>query len=634
MSLLKVAGTTASSGTLYVDDVFSTYLYTSNGSTQTITNGIDLAGNGGLVWIKNRSAAQNHYLSTTTLGIQNTLTSNNTGGLGISSDIVHSVTTTGFTAPYNFNIGENLASWTFRKAAKFFDVVTFTGNSGVQNIAHSLGVAPGMIIVKNLSSSIYNWAVYHRSLGNNSSLKLNTTDAAVSPISWWDTTDPTSTHFTVGPNSNVNGSAQYVAYLFAHDTSSTGIIQCGSWVSTGGGNQLISLGWEPQYFLIKGSTGVNDWRVIDSARGLSMTSQPYLSANTSSAETARSSDFSPTATGIIDNGGLSAGTYIYMAIRMPNKPPTLGTQVYSPAIYSGDGTSNRLISTYGFAPDLIIGMARNQTQRKFFWDRLRGASVAVDSTTTDAEYSTGTAISLSTNMLGVSVTDNGASYTNTTGYNYDDIGFKRAPGFFDEVCWTRTTTVATLNHNLTVVPQLIIKKDRSKAGTYWDVMINVSPYDYRYDIYLNDTQAISGPSGGIYWNAAPTATTFDVNMAFDGSSNGDTFVAYLFATLAGISKVGSYTGNGTGQVIACGFGAAGARFVLIKRTDATGNWYTFDSARGLTVGSSPYLLLNSTAAETTGNNGVYASTGGFTLGATAMTTTNISGASYIFLAVS
>ena len=98
--------------------------------------------------------------------------------------------------------------------------------------------------------------------------------------------------------------------------------------------------------------------------------------------------------------------------------------------------------------------------------------------------------------------------------------------------------------------------------------------------------------------------------------------------------MGSYTGNGTGQVIACGFGAAGARFVLIKRTDATGNWYTFDSARGLTVGSSPYLLLNSTAAETTGNNGVYASTGGFTLGATAMTTTNISGASYIFLAVS
>jgi hypothetical protein len=117
-----------------------------------------------------------------------------------------------------------------------------------------------------------------------------------------------------------------------------------------------------------------------------------------------------------------------------------------------------------------------------------------------------------------------------------------------------------------------------------------------------------------------------------GSPNTATAVAYLFATLAGISKVGSYTGNGTGQTIACGF-SGGARFVLIRRTDSTGSWYTFDSARGLTSGSSPYLLLNSTAVEVTGNNGVYASSGGFTLGATAITTTNIATASYIFLAV-
>jgi hypothetical protein len=118
-----------------------------------------------------------------------------------------------------------------------------------------------------------------------------------------------------------------------------------------------------------------------------------------------------------------------------------------------------------------------------------------------------------------------------------------------------------------------------------------------------------------------------------GSPNTATAVAYLFATLAGISKVGSYTGNGTGQTIACGF-SGGARFVLIRRTDASGSWYTFDSARGLTSGSSPYLLLNSTAAEVTGNNGVYASSGGFTLDTTASTTTNINGASYIFLSVS
>jgi len=127
-----------------------------------------------------------------------------------------------------------------------------------------------------------------------------------------------------------------------------------------------------------------------------------------------------------------------------------------------------------------------------------------------------------------------------------------------------------------------------------------------------------------------TSTTFYAAIAGVSVVNQ---VFYLFATLAGISKVGSYTGNGTGQAIACGFGSGGARFVLIKRTDSTGDWYTFDSARGLTSGSSPYLLLNSTAAEVTGNNGVYASPGGFTLGATALTTTNIATATYIFLAI-
>ena len=51
----------------WIDDVFSTWLYTGNGSTQTITNGIDLAGKGGLVWGKARSAGSN-YLTDTVRG--------------------------------------------------------------------------------------------------------------------------------------------------------------------------------------------------------------------------------------------------------------------------------------------------------------------------------------------------------------------------------------------------------------------------------------------------------------------------------------------------------------------------------------------------------------------------------------
>jgi hypothetical protein len=42
---------------VYIEDVFQTWLYTGNGSTQTITNGIDLSTKGGLVWIRNRGSA-------------------------------------------------------------------------------------------------------------------------------------------------------------------------------------------------------------------------------------------------------------------------------------------------------------------------------------------------------------------------------------------------------------------------------------------------------------------------------------------------------------------------------------------------------------------------------------------------
>jgi len=42
--------------------VFSTYLYTGNWSTQTINNGIDLAGEGGIVWIKWRNIKHNLWV--------------------------------------------------------------------------------------------------------------------------------------------------------------------------------------------------------------------------------------------------------------------------------------------------------------------------------------------------------------------------------------------------------------------------------------------------------------------------------------------------------------------------------------------------------------------------------------------
>ena len=97
-----------------------------------------------------------------------------------------------------------------------------------------------------------------------------------------------------------------------------------------------------------------------------------------------------------------------------------------------------------------------------------------------------------------------------------------------------------------------------------------------------------------------------------------------------VFSVFTYTGNGSSQTINCGF-TTGARFVLIKQTDAVGNWFVFDSTRGIVAGNDPYLLLNSTAAEATASDVVDPDNSGFIINEGAGSL-NASSATYIYLA--
>ena len=632
---------------IFIEDLFSTYLYTGNGSTQTITNGIDLSGQGGLVWGKLRSTSDNNWWIDTVRGNTKKLVSNSTAAEGTTT-FISSFNSNGFSIgdsnPEINTNGYTYVSWTFREQPKFFDIVTYTGTGAVQNIAHNLGSVPGCIIVKTTNATT-NWIVQHRSSGGGTQRGiLNSTGAFGANSTMWDNTNPTSSVFTVGTNSDTNQAGNtFVAYLFAHDAGgfpvsgggSTNGISCGSAVIDGGGQATVNLGYEPQWILYKSSTDVQNWYIYDTMRGMPVgtTSGPYSSALSPNATTAEflGAAFAITPTGFNIQTSIAGATYIYVAIRRgPMKTPTTGTSVYDPEIYTGDNSNTRVITT-GFPPDMVWTGTRANGSRRV-GDRLRGlftnpGPISTTSSTSDEQFD-----SYSLPQMSGWQTGNGTvRFENSTGVDYVLHALRRAPGFFDVVCWTRSSSQMTLTHNLGTTPQLIIKKDRSRAGTYWEVLPNVGAYDYRYVIYLNDTQAISGPSS-IYWGAAPTATTFDVNMAFDGSSNGDTFVAYLFATVAGVSKVGSYTGTGALQTVNCGF-TSGARFVLIKRTDSTGGWYLYDSARGITSGNDPYLLINSSSAETTGTNYVDTDTTGFQVTAAAPSDLNANGGTFIFLAI-
>jgi hypothetical protein len=151
---------------VYIESIFQTWLYTGNGSTQTITNGVNLSGRGGMAWIKTRSVVESHVVVDTVRGASNALRPNSTAASINDASRVSAFTASGFTVGNNGETNDNnvtYASWTFREQPKFFDVVTYTGNGTSQAIAHNLGSVPGCIIVKDISNTRA-WSVYHLSL--------------------------------------------------------------------------------------------------------------------------------------------------------------------------------------------------------------------------------------------------------------------------------------------------------------------------------------------------------------------------------------------------------------------------------------------------------------------------------------
>lgn len=634
----KALAGSASAAKVYVEDVFSTWLYSGNGSTQTITNGIDLSGKGGLVWCKSRGIGYKHILSTVPDYIAgenplySALISNSTSATENGIGYFTSATSTGFTlgatAAINTN-GDKCVSWTFRKQAKFFDVVTYTGDGTYgRTVSHNLGSVPGCIIVKRTDSTS-NWIVYHRSIGNTDYLELNVTSASQT-ASFWANTTPTSTQFSTNASASVNASgATYVAYLFAHETTSDGLIQCGSFASDSSGDATVTLGWEPQFLLIKRTDSTGSWALLDTMRGGSVaTSSEGLEPNTANAEGAGLANYAwnPTATGFQFRSSLagSGAQYIYIAIRRgPMKTPTDATKVFDDIAYTGNGTTRT--QAVGWPIDLSINMARPGIGDSPTWnDRLRGTGVDLYSNDTSSESANGSAGVQFDNQTNLIV----PSYRISNGTNYIDWVFRRAPGFFDVVAYTGTGVARTISHNLGVVPELMIVKNRTSAQSWavYSAALAASQY-----LELNSTAAAA--TANQLWNStAPTSTVFTVNTSVWVNNSGDTYIAYLFASLTGVSKVGTYTGTGTTLQINCGF-TNGARFVLIKRTDSTGDWYVWDTARGIVSGNDPYLLLNSTAAEVTNTDYIDPYSAGFEISSTAPAAINANGGTFIYLAI-
>jgi len=265
---------------------FDALAYTGTGASNSISS---LGFSPDLVWIKNRGGATSHAIYDTTRGTQSQLSSDTTGDQATSSSGLTAFGSNGFTISTSTLVnttGTQYVAWAWDEAPiAGMDIVDYTGNGANRTIAHTLGVAPKMLIVKarTTAGADQGWPVWHTSIANTTYLQLNSTSATATGADYWNSTSPTSSVFSVGTNAAVNtGADTYIAYLFAEVD---GFSKIGSYT----GNALadgtfIYCGFLPSFILIKSSTTADAWLIYDNKRNTFNVASTNLVPNTNAAD--------------------------------------------------------------------------------------------------------------------------------------------------------------------------------------------------------------------------------------------------------------------------------------------------------------------------------------------------------------
>jgi len=338
-----VQADTAAASTVSIP-VFDSHLYTGTGNSTTITNGIDLAGEGGMVWIKwtsggaysveshclmdtersSGSASDQYGTFTPFLRPNQDVAQQNAYYLNFNSD---GYEIDAASSLVNHDSGGQYVGWTFGKAPGFFDIVKWNASdltTGDYMVNHNLGTTPGMIICKNLDNGGAPWYVYHKHAINSSSsdpnahfFKLSETREAIyssgmsdpnSDFGGWAVTD---TQFRASGSLGLdNGSDDFIAYVFAEDTP--GLIKCGSYTGAGASTQ-VNVGFQPRWMMIKRADSTGNWVILDK----DMDDHTYLKANSDDPQGGVIWNFTSTGVTLVGEWGSlnnSGGQYTYIAI--------------------------------------------------------------------------------------------------------------------------------------------------------------------------------------------------------------------------------------------------------------------------------------------------------------------------------
>jgi hypothetical protein len=315
-----------------------------------------------------------------------------------------------------------------------------------------------------------------------------------------------------------------------------------------------------------------------------------------------------------------------MAIRRPHKPAEEfdATDLFAVNSRGADNPppsyrSNFVVDTQIRRPDFT------SSGDTLVFDRLRGSTNALKTNANSANSAVGSTVTEQDQMEGIGSND---------GVDANDLSWmwRRAPGYFDVVTYTGGQSAgSTVNHNLGVVPEMMWVKNRTSTGS-WVVKHKGMTGGISGDYYTYLDSSSAEDDGGSNFRFNPSSTQFTLSSTNSQINNSTTpsfgYIAYLFATVAGISKVGTFTRTlGDTTNVDCGF-SNGARFVLLKRIiGGTGNWTVYDTVRGIVTGNDPYLFLNSTAPQVTNTDYIDPYSAGFTV------TSGLATGTFVFYAI-
>jgi hypothetical protein len=646
---------------------FNTVLYTGNGSTDRNITGVGFDPD--LTIVKSRSGGENWGLGDTVRGGGFLLYPNLTNAQVSSAYITPSAVSDGFkiSTGNNNSSGNNYVAWNFKAGGAAvantdgtinsqvsanttlgFSIVQYTGTgTNGATVGHGLDSTPDFVIVKNIDTST-NWHVYSSAVmtgGDGKFLRLNTTNSLLTDggDNVWDPGFNNQTFGIGAANSQTNDSM--LAYCFA---SKPGFSKAGSYTGNGSVNgPIVETGFEPAFVMIKRTDNTGNWWIVDNKRSPSNPRNNRLLANTNNSEvvyTPGNSNFLANGfqlAGTYNSTNASGGTYIYLAFAADpsTTTPSLANS-FDAEVWLGNAATRTI--NYGFKPDLWF--AKNYTATNgygHYWawfDSIRGGNSVIHSNATNAANTnlsgTGSnAIDFVNN--GISINTTGNSGYNESGFNNVGYAFKagglssintdgsitslvsanQAAGFSIVQYKGNSTNNATVGTGLTVACDLVIVKDLTSSN-YW--CVGGSTVGNGENLYLNDTGAKLTRDR----IKSVQANTFTLGNHGETNSTNN-FISYCFTSIAGYSKVGTYSGTGAAQTITTGFQPG---FLMVKATSHTSSWYIVDSARTPNY----FLSPNSNAVEYTDSGKITFTSNGFTLGSSSY---NNSGYTWMYLAI-